>query len=65
MQQRRYYVTTRGQWPFRLASNRAMKNGQVMLYDLNYVGANFILFIKDISCFMAASEAANNLGGHF
>ena len=42
-----------------------MKNGQVMLYDLNYVGANLILFIKDISCFMVASEAANNLGGHF
>ena len=33
---------TRGQWPFRLASSRAMKNGQVMLYDLNYLDANII-----------------------
>ena len=40
-----------------LASNRAMKNGQVMLYDLNYVGANLILFIKEMSCFMVAPEA--------
>ena len=42
-----------------------MKKGQVMLYDLNYGGLNLILFIKDISCFMVVSEAANNLGGHF
>ena len=29
-------ITTRGQWPFRPAATRAMKNRQVMLYDLNY-----------------------------
>ena len=30
-------LTTRGQWPFRPAATRAMKNRHVMLYDLNYL----------------------------
>ena len=30
----------RAKAPLNLLSNRAMKNGQVMLYDLNYLGAN-------------------------
>ena len=28
---------TRGQWPYRPASTRAMRNKHVMLYDLNYL----------------------------
>ena len=33
------FKATRGQWPYRPASTRAVRNKQVMLYDFNYFGA--------------------------
>ena len=32
------HAVTRGQWPFRPAATRAMRNRHVMLYDFHYLG---------------------------
>ena len=51
-----YRDKTRGQWSFRPASKRAMKNKHMMLHDFNYFGANV-----DI----AYNSTLNGILGHY
>ena len=55
---------TRGKWPYRPTSTRAIRNTHVMLYDLNYLnkyitpnthGGNFTLDLKSATLITLAS----------
>ena len=49
-------IATRGQWPYRPASKRAMKNKHMMLHDFNYFGTNV---------YIAYNSHLNGIWGHY